>query len=367
MPNTFLTPQVVANEALMQLEANLVMAGLVYRDFDSDFDGAVGDTILVKKPATFKANDFNGKIEVQDIKEGSVPVTLDRLVDVSFKFGSKERALDIKDLSVQAIQPAMIAIADRIDKDLLNVAALSKYSVSSEAKPTKLTDFGKLANILDNNKVPTAMRNLVLCPDHRYKYLDTDLSNASFSGSTAALRNANLGVIYNFETYMDQNNLQSNAAKSGTATSFKVEGTMDATTVKLTNVEPATGTLEVGDVFVVDGHRYTVKTKATAAGGTVESLEIEEKLHKTISDAEKAYIGNAKHSMAFHKNAITLVSRTLPIPQASQTSAIATNGQGLGVRVVFGYDQTTKTEICSIDILYGIKLLEPKMLVNLVG
>lgn len=32
MPNNFLTPQIIANEALMVLQANLVMANLVHKD-----------------------------------------------------------------------------------------------------------------------------------------------------------------------------------------------------------------------------------------------------------------------------------------------------------------------------------------------
>lgn len=31
MPNNFLTPQIIANEALMVLQANLVMANLVHK------------------------------------------------------------------------------------------------------------------------------------------------------------------------------------------------------------------------------------------------------------------------------------------------------------------------------------------------
>lgn len=35
MPNNFLTPQIIANEALMVLQANLVMANLVHKDYSS--------------------------------------------------------------------------------------------------------------------------------------------------------------------------------------------------------------------------------------------------------------------------------------------------------------------------------------------
>lgn len=36
MPNTILTPNVIANEALMVLKNNLVMANLVHRDYEKN-------------------------------------------------------------------------------------------------------------------------------------------------------------------------------------------------------------------------------------------------------------------------------------------------------------------------------------------
>lgn len=44
MPNTILTPNVIANEALMVLKNNLVMANLVHRDYEKEFV-KVGDTV----------------------------------------------------------------------------------------------------------------------------------------------------------------------------------------------------------------------------------------------------------------------------------------------------------------------------------
>ena len=46
MPNTILTPQIIANEALMVLQSNLTMANLVHRDYSKEFV-KVGDTITV--------------------------------------------------------------------------------------------------------------------------------------------------------------------------------------------------------------------------------------------------------------------------------------------------------------------------------
>lgn len=66
MANSILTPQIIANEALMVLQSNLTMANLVHRDYSSEFVN-VGDTITVRKPATFVAKNFTGQTEAQDI------------------------------------------------------------------------------------------------------------------------------------------------------------------------------------------------------------------------------------------------------------------------------------------------------------
>ena len=96
MANTFLTPDIIAREALMVLRNNAVMAKLVHRDYSADFNGAVGDTITIRKPATFVANDYNGSIEVQDATETSVSVVMDKHLDVSFAVTSKQMTMDIE-------------------------------------------------------------------------------------------------------------------------------------------------------------------------------------------------------------------------------------------------------------------------------
>ena len=120
MANTLLTPDIIAMEALMVLESNLTMAGLVHRDYSSEFV-QVGDTITVRKPAKFVAKNFLGTVEAQEITEGSVDVKLDRYRDVTVNVTAKELSLDIKDFSEQVVTPALEAIAQAVDIDLLTV------------------------------------------------------------------------------------------------------------------------------------------------------------------------------------------------------------------------------------------------------
>ena len=119
MSNTILTPNIIANEALDVLRTNAVMANLVHRDYSSEFVAGVGDTITVRKPATFEAKEFTTEVEVQDATEGKVPVKMDKLLDVTFAVTSKELTMGIVDFSAQFLVPAMQAFADKIDGYLL--------------------------------------------------------------------------------------------------------------------------------------------------------------------------------------------------------------------------------------------------------
>ena len=355
--NVFLTPEVVAKEALMVLQSNLVMADLVHRDYADEFV-SVGDTVSIRKPAKFVAKNFTGTAESQDITEGSVAVKLDRFRDVTVAVSSKQMSLDIADFSQQVVAPAMRAIAQAIDEDILAVG-VSKAGFIHEGDPgaADLADIAALAKALDIAKVPVADRALVLHPEHKYRYaLTQNLSNASCAGDNETLRNALLGKLYTLDTYMDQNAPDSNAATPGTATAFTVTGAAGDTEVTVGGLQ---GTIAAGDGFILDGclYRFT-------EGGT-GTLSIDQKLMKDASGAAVTVI-NAPNSLAFHRNAIALVTRNLSLPMGASRAAYAEAG-GLGVRVVYDYDSATKTDKISFDVIYGIKELEPQAICLLKG
>lgn len=365
MANTFLTPDIIAREALIVLENNLVMANLVHRDYSDEFVN-VGDTITVRKPAKFTANNFTGSIIRQDATEGSTTVKIDRHRDVSFEVTSKEMTLDIRDFSNQLISPAMRAIAQAVDEDILNEVSNITASVTGTSKPTNLEDIANLSKTLDINKVPLDMRRLVLNPTHKYRYALTDnLSKVAYAGNGETLRNAELGRVYTLDTYMDQNCPDTLAPTPGTATAYKVTGSKDAKTISLSSVTAATATVKKGDAFILDGYLYHFTADATAAAGAASDVTIDMPLVKEYTAAD-AYLVNKPHSLAFHRNAIALVTRPLALPMGASNAAIMSDN-GLGVRVVYGYDQDTKKDTVSLDIIYGVKTLDATMAVKLVG
>lgn len=356
MKNTFLTPEVVANEALMCLTGNLVMADLVHRDYADEFV-SVGDTISIRKPAKFVAKNFTGTTEPQDITEGSVTVKLDRFRDVTVAVTSKEMSLDIADFSAQVVQPAMQAIAQAIDQDLLAVATAAAAKTEVSPFGGNMDELAGLAKHLDLSKAPAQSRSLVLHPEHKYRYaVLSNLADASYNGDNETLRDALLGRIYSMETYMDQNAPDSLAAEPGTATAYTVSGVKGSNQVTITDLE---GTIAAGDGFILDGYFYRFVT-----GGT-GTLEIDQKL---MTDASKAPVTiiNSPNSVAFHRNAIALVTRNLALPMGAANAAYASAG-GLGVRVVYDYDSATKTDKISFDVIYGIKELEPSLVCGIKG
>lgn len=211
MANTFLTPDVIARAALATLYENTVAAQLVHRDYSTEFVAKVGDTITIRKPAVFEAEEFNPStgINIQDATEGSVPVVLNHHADVSFEVTSKQMALEIEDFAEQLLNPAMEAISQKIDRDVLAfrndlTQEVGQATGSEYTKPESLIDAGVL---LDIANVPLTERRAIVGPRTKGHWLKNDiLKRADQSGSTAGLRQANFGGdLFGFTGYMSQN------------------------------------------------------------------------------------------------------------------------------------------------------------------
>lgn len=204
MANTVLTPNIIAKEALYQFRKNAVMANLVHRDYSKEFVKGVGDTITIRKPATFEAKEFESQIELQDATETPVEIKMDKHLDVSFAVTSKELALDIADFSDEFIIPAMKAFADKVDKYLIELQASVTNRVNTSGSRADIVEARKY---LTTNAVPLTNRNYVYNADVEAELLLTDLfTNASQVGDNGtALREASLGRKFGMDFYVDQN------------------------------------------------------------------------------------------------------------------------------------------------------------------
>jgi hypothetical protein len=210
MPNQLLTVDVIAREAIATLYEQTVMAGLVHRDYEGDFTGNSGDTITIRKPATFVVNEFNRTtgIVLQEAREGSTSLTLNKIPDVSFAVTSEDWSMRITDFSEQFLQPAMEAISQYTDRLVLGLRAditqTVEYTPTAAHVSDVLIDAGE---VLNRANVPTAMRRAVadttLTALFQKDPLFVQADQVGDDGT--ALREASIGRKRGFDNYMTQN------------------------------------------------------------------------------------------------------------------------------------------------------------------
>lgn len=356
---TLLTPLIIAKEALIVLENNTVMAGLVHRDYSKEFQN-VGATVVIRKPTTFTSTAVSDTVNSNTITESSVAVVLDKHLDVTFEVTSKELSLDIVDFSEQLIQPAMRAHAQTVDAYLTGLYAdvAGHYAVSGTPA---VGDLAELDAVMNVNKVPLQDRRLVLHPMTKAGYmpLEAFLHADKRGDGGQALRKAEMGQVMGFDCYMDQNIRKHTQAESDIVGALKGAWSAGATTGTIDAVQSG-GTLLAGDVFKVTGYdEWFVLTANSTASAATAVLAFQPAVTATTlaDDAVVTFQATHKANLAFHKNAFALVSAPLAPPIGGAKAAVL-NYKGLSCRVVYDYTIMTKKNVISIDMLIGVKTLD---------
>jgi hypothetical protein len=116
--------KLVAADALPALVGNLVMGNLVNRDYEPTLAQA-GDTVNVPIPPTLVANNLaeGGTVNAQNPNLGNAQIVLNTHVEATFQIPDVTKVLAVPDLLRVYMQPAVIAIAERIESDLLGLYA----------------------------------------------------------------------------------------------------------------------------------------------------------------------------------------------------------------------------------------------------
>lgn len=375
MANLPITMQNIAREMLPLLKEALVMPATVNRDYDNDFVGK-GTTIQVEKPAVFVADEFGGTINLQDVNERSVSVTLDKISDVSFSFTAKEKALTMTQFRSKYLKAAAYAIAQKVNADGLDLyKGVPYFYGTSGTTPDSLEDFAGAEKVLNDNLAPMDMRQAVWDTAAKAKFQVLDaIVNAEKSGSTEALRKGSIGDVAGFNNYMSQ------AVKTHTA------GTFVAVATPLTNGSIAAGasvltldggagteTLLEGDLIVI-GDQYFVATADAAAVGGAISVSVSPSVSEIIADGTAvtfpdASAGGHVANLGYHKDAFIFVTRPLDDPSGAGVNSYVVRDEDsqLSLRVTEQYDINTKKTTMSIDFLYDYVVAYEELATRILG
>lgn len=414
MANSVLNPSIIAKAAVRILENELVFAKQVYRGYESEFEKSVngykvGQTISIRKPAAFTVRD-GATASAQDVVEGTETFTVNKQKGVDFKFTSAELTQNISNLAERVIKPALIPLANQVDQDL---ASLYKDVPNWVGTPgTKVQSFAGFAlapERMDLMAVPNDDRSAILSPSDHWAVAGSQTALYMQAMAQQAYRKGRIGEIGEVDTYKSNNVATHTVGPlGGTPLVNGASQQVAYSAVKATEGVPGVQTLvtdgwtaaaasrvKQGDVFTIANvyavnpvtkakltflKQFTVTADGSSDGSGNLTLSISPAIITTgpmqnvdsapADNAALTFMGTAAtgyaQNIVFHRNAFGLV--VVPMEKPPGAVEVARESyKGLSVRVIPYYDGTNDVSNWRLDILYGIKTLDPRLAVRLSG
>lgn len=365
MPNTIITPTIVAQEMMMQLNAKLVMGSAVHRGYSKEFV-KVGDTITVKGPSTFVSEHVGAGMSTQNLAESKISLTIDKHEGVLVSFTAEDAAMKITDFSEQIVVPACNAIVLGVDTNLMALSKSIPY-IRQQSSTPDLADLAFLSADLNVRLVPEDQRSLILDPMSYAKYMAIPaISSLANRGNQDAVANGKFSRAMGFDIAMSQQ-VPTEGVLVGSLTDSLTPAAVSlaATDMTVTDADATPGLLPAGYVFKIagDAQPYTLTADATQTATGIKiyfapGLKVAILSAKVITG--EAINGSGKSgSLALHKNAMTLVTCAMAPSQAAPSKLITS--KDLNVMVTFERDTTNHCDTMLFEVLYGVKVLNEKM------
>lgn len=390
MGNTLLDISMITKESLRILKNELGFTKGVNRQYDGQFaqSGAkIGSVINIRKPVRYTVTD-GAALNIQDITDQSVALTLDKQKHVGFQFSSKDMTLSIDEFGTRYIKPAIAALANRIDFDgLAQFQKVYNQVGTAGTVPNTALVYLQAGQKLSEFAAPVdANRSVVINPAAQASTVDA--LKGLFQSSEKIAEQYDKGMMgegLGFKFKMDQNvNLQTVGPLGG---SPQVDGTGDSLSGSAISTKGWTSAaavrLNVGDVFTIGGVNavnpqtrvstgslqqfvVTAQFSSTSSGKgdvsispaiivsgsyqTVDALPIDGATITVTGSANTSYAQN----LAYHKDAFVLGMADLELPGGVEMADRARDPDaGLALRIVRAYDINSDNHPCRIDVLYG--------------
>lgn len=375
MANAYQQIDMIAAEALMIMSDAMTIIPLTTTDKTSDFmvrpNGyAVGDTVRIKQRPDYEAKEFTAgsNITIQNIIETKRSMTIEKHFDISVEIGAKEKVLDFESFSEQVIVPAATRLAEQADQyvgsKILQGAGLY-YNASL---------FQSAADVALARKAATIQQ---LNPAGRFCLADLDLeatilgqtwfnqSQTRGTDGTDTLRSGSMGRVMGMDFFSSINfgtashTVGSGAATTNNGAGGNTDNQPGATTLTF---DAGSGTFNVGDRIQIAGVRrpLIVATQTTGATGAIPLQDpITEIIPDNAAITTIAAGQTIDYNGAIFDSAAMAVAMPLLDPASSAPSAVISDN-GISIRVVTGYDITTKKETMSLDFLIGATAYDPR-------
>jgi len=412
MAATTVNPTAVVREALRHLQNNCVMGGLVYRGHEDEFKQPTngykkGASVTVPAPIYYRVKD-DAVINTVQPYERDLTFTVDQRKHVAWPITSQEMTLSIDKLSKRHIQPAMQALSNYIDQDLLSMYKQIPNQVGTPGTtPSQFYTVAEAAAVLSDHACPPDNRSCLMDPWMQAKLADSMKGLLMPTMVKQMVQKSSFGHLATFDMYMSQN-INSHTVGTGGAT---ITSLMDGATAEAATglVVDENGSVSLvfteGDILTVAGVngvnpisgistgrlRQFVVRALTPASGTEDTISTipgvdpnqiyssaatEDYLpYQTIDtlpadNAAVSCAGSAglvhKVNLAFHRDCIGLIMVPLEMPASVGWGAQESAG-GYSIRVIRDYDVINDQEYIRFDVLYGRMVINPFLGVRIAG
>ena len=203
--------KLVAAEALPALVGNLVMGNLVNRNYEPEL-GQAGDTINVPIAPTLVANNIaeGGTVTTQNPSLGNAQIVLNTHAEATFLIPDVTKVLAVPDLLKLYMQPAVVALAERIESDLLGTYALFTANSAVGTGGTAITEavVDAAETALFQAKVPSSASKFLVVDSGTYSTLRqiprfSEFNTAGEAG-LRALVDGSVGKMKDFYIFRSQ-------------------------------------------------------------------------------------------------------------------------------------------------------------------
>lgn len=368
-----------AQEALIQLEKVMGLAGRVYRDYNTN-PSVKGDTIQVRRPATFTAQ--SAPSTAQDMTTESVAVKVDKWDEVKFYLTDKDLSLTSDRIISDHIRPAAVALADVIDQNGAALYSQVPWYTTLTSTPV-LADIGAVRKVMFDNKVPLkdkANLNFMIGGAAELAFLNALAASGMMPGQQdSSLREGSMGRLYGFDTWANQNTPSHTSGVAADATGAVDYGSgstaVYAAGLSAMHIDAITSgaTLLKGDSFSLAGHtqRYVLSADVADESSGDATIYFTPALKAAVDENTVItfYLGGAAkvQNLAFHRNFACLATAPLSTLGGQLGARIATVNDpitGMSLRSRMFYDGDNSRVVVALDVLYGWKLLDCNLAVR---
>ena len=382
--NTFPSISIIAADALEHLEDALVIKPLCTTDVSSEFNVRpngynVGSSIQFRTLPDYEVKVFDERasdntwvrndakvIVPQDIRSGARTMYIEQHLDVSVTLSARELAMDFDNFSTEVLKPAMSRLANKIDAYCASkiltghglYAATSVLSTQAEMASARKTaldyqlDEDNLFCLVDPTLESTLLGS---------SWFNSTSNRISDIGLTKGFMNDTMGFkFYVSRNFPNTTHLNSSGTAVTVTSPTTTQNKIGTSTLHVTS---ATTAMLEGDRIIVSGCKRPMIVAADVDATDTE-IPLVDPITELIGATKAVTVvgGNAKtltpRGAIFDGRTLGLAMPMLDPAAGMENSVVSANG--VSVRVVKGYNMSTKVTTLSMDCLVGAAAIDPR-------